>query len=233
MSIPTAATARNFLQLCQRAAREAGVTNAAVSPLPTTVEAQVGELARMVDYVADAWRELQGTKKWSWMWESVTLTIPAGASSIAAGIPHDRWDKQSVYSVGVTSDSAGRWLSYVPWDEFRSLYPRIATGSTLGSWTIAPDLTFRLNGITSINLPLTAERWVLPTSLRVDGDVPPMPADLSMLLVYMAVRKYAGYDEAGTQRNVSLIEEKRLYNDLLSRCLPEWRLGGSLLDNLY
>ncbi len=234
MTTPGGFAPMTYLDLCQRTAIEAGIANASQSNLPIGITGQVGELARVVKYVADAWREIQGNKHWDWMWEQPTISIAAGASSVAAGnVSQERWDKCSVYIPTVNSDSAGRYLEYLPWDVFRTQYPRILTGSSIGVWSIAPDRTFRINGVAPTGgFVCTAERYASPTNLSMATDVPGMPADFHMLIVYKAMRKLAGFDEAGSQRQVALDEERALWNDLTIRCLPSMRLGGSILDQL-
>lgn len=224
-----------FLELCQRTASEADVGSANQTVLPIAVVGQQGELKRIVQYVQDAWRETQGRRLWSWMWEKVTITIPAGQSCTVAstGVAADRWVKQNTYVPTLTSDSAGRFMDYVPWMDFQRMYPRMLAGSSLGVWTIAPDNRFWVNGIApSAGFTCQAERYANPTALRAKDDVPGMPDDLHMLLVYKAMRKFAGFDEAGTQRSIALDEERDMWQDLLNRCLPAMTLGGSLLDQL-
>jgi hypothetical protein len=229
MTTPTADSPMTFLQLCQRTAKECGVGSASVQMLPSTVVGQVGELSRVVDYVQQSWTELQGNRRWSFLWEVATITIPASASSVAQGVSADRYDVESAYVPVVTSD--GRHMDYLPWDEFRTMYPRLLTGSSLGVWTVAPDRSVRINGIAPpTGHVFTVERFAMPTKLRLDTDVPPIDADLHMLIVYMAVRKYGGFDEAGTQYKLAAAEEARMRHDFVARYTVAPRLGGTLFD---
>jgi hypothetical protein len=74
------------------------------------------------------------------------------------------------------------------------------------------------------------QRWALPTPMSGDGDTPPLPTDLHMLIVYTALKKYAGYDEAGTQRSIAVDEMKQMKEALYTRCLPASRFGAPLLE---
>ena len=230
MTTPTAETAWTYLQLCQRTAVECGVANASLNPAPGSVVGQTGELLRVCNYVADAWRELQGRILWSWMWEVGTVTVPAGASKVAVGIAADRWIKRGVRIPGPpTSD--GRFLDYIEWQDFALLYATQYAGNSIGAWTIDPAGNFCINGLAPAGgFTVLAQRYANPTALRLDTDVPGLPADLQMILVYKAMRKYAGFDEAGTQRALALDEERSLMADLQNRCLPTIQFGGSLLD---
>jgi hypothetical protein len=53
----------NYLQLCQRVAQEAGI----VGTFPTTTTGQTGELKRIVDWVAEAYTNLQNETNWRWL----------------------------------------------------------------------------------------------------------------------------------------------------------------------
>jgi hypothetical protein len=231
MTTPTADTPMTFLQLCQRTAKEVGVGSASVAAIPPTVIGQVGEVSRVVDYVQQSWTELQGNRRWSFLWETPTITIPGGASSVPGSVPPDRYDVESAYVTTTSSD--GRHMDYLPWDEFRTLYPRLLTGSSLGVWTVGPDRSIRINGVAPASgHTFTVERWALPTKLRLDTDVPPIDADLHMLIVYMAMRKYATFDEAGTQYKLAAAEESRMRHEFVSRYTVAPRLGGTLFDYL-
>ena len=233
MSTPTAETAWTYLQLCQRAAIECGVANASLAATPSGVVSATGELKRLCGYVADAWRELQGRRHWSWMWELATIVVPEGQSTLATGIVEDRWDKNLSYVPGASSDS-GRFMDYMPWQQFRLLYPRVLPGNSIGVWSIDPVGTFCIDGIAPVGgFTATVERWKNPTALRADDDVPGLPADLQMILVYKAMRKYAQFDEAGNQRAIAMDETRDLMRDLQIRCLPQITLGSSLLDTAW
>ena len=56
----------NYLELCRRARRECGIAGAETDP--TAVTSQVGEYRRLVDWVSEAWTEIQGRHTdWRWL----------------------------------------------------------------------------------------------------------------------------------------------------------------------
>jgi hypothetical protein len=212
----------NYLQLCQRLARECGVNGTG----PAAVAGQTGELARIVNWVQDAWLDIQGDKKWKFQWESPTLTITAGNSSIAGTIPEDRYDQNAAY---LDDGSArGRLLDFFPWDEFRHEYRVLNNDDNVTAWTIKPDGTIAFNALVTVNTDVAVERFALPVTLLDDDDIPAAPEDLHMIIVWRAMVKYANFDEAGVQRTTAVDEFNAKQAAMFTRCLPQMRLGGPL-----
>lgn len=225
--------ARTYLELCQDAARQAGVTNTNATAAPLTVSNQVGELARVCDWVKKAWRRIQGRRRWNWMWEKASLTLAIGANEIAGTIPVSRYRVETAQRSTLTSD--GLFLEYVPWDQWADWFSDayIAAGNAPTVFTIRPDNAIVFNGKASLAttggaMDFTIERYKNPTDLSIDGDVPGLPDDLDDAIVYKALVLYANFDEAGVTRAVAVDELARLERDLIARCLPEMRLGGPL-----
>lgn len=216
----------NFLQLTQQLAHEAGVNGTG----PTTVVGQDGslELGRIVNWVNQAWLDIQGKRLWTWMWSNAQVTITAGTNVIAGTLSHSRYDRESAYF----NDGSTAWrnLCYLPWDEFRMEYRTLNSVNGVTAWTVRPDMALVFNATVSANTPVDIERFLNPTRMTVDTDTPGMPEDLHELIVWRALVKYANFDEAGVQRQVAVVEHDRLWADLLKRCLPGMRLGGPLGD---
>lgn len=216
----------NFLQLCQQLAHECGVNG----PGPTTVVGQTAsiELGRIVNWVNQAWVDLQGRRNWSWMWVSGNLVITSGQSTIAGTLAPVRYDQDSFYYDD--GSATGRLLEYMPWDLFRPQYRVLNSTDNVTAWTVRPDLTLAFNAAVSVNKNVYAERWTNPVEMAADADIPGLPTDLHMLIVWRAMIKYAGFDEAGIQRQIAVDEHNRLWETLLKRCLPQMRMGGPLGD---
>lgn len=236
MTTPVAVVSQTFLQLCQQTADECGVSGG--STVPTTVVAQTGELRRIVRWVRSAWRDIQGTRHFSWMWELVPITVPLSTNVVAATVPANRYVESSAYKTSVSSD--GLNITYIPWESWRDWYSDayIAGGNGVTAFTIRPsDNAIVANGIPTVAnggaVTFNVERYALPTDLLVDADVPGMPADLQELIVFKAAMRYASFDEAGVMRKTMQAEVARLEADLFSRCLPRMRLGGTFLDEDY
>lgn len=224
MSNPT-----TFLELAQQLRQEARIPSPTTAATPTTVLAQTGELKDIVDWTGQAWVEIQGQKHWSWMWENPTVTILANTSTLAQTVSAERYIFDTAY-VPATTGTTSRKMRYYAWDEFRRRFPSgdIVAGTPY-SWTVRPDGAIAVNSKPTANMDITLERYATPTYLTADTDQPGMPADLRMLIVWMALMKHADELEAGARRSTAQDNASRLMRDLNTRCLPALRLGAPLM----
>jgi hypothetical protein len=216
-----------FLDMTLRLAQEAAVNGVNV---PSSVNGNTGESKRLGDWIADAWREIQGTRKWSFLWEQVSIVILNGTNTLATTLEAPRWDKEQAWLVPASSDNGNRNLDYLEWPLFSSTYQRLGQPGGINAWSVRPDKVFVVNALALGDTTINVQRWKYPQMLVNDTDVPLLPSDLTMLIVYTALKKYAGYDEAGAQRTIAVDEMKTLKEALFERCLPEFTMGGSLLD---
>lgn len=220
----------NFLEICNRLAQEGAING---DPLLSTVALQTGERKRVVDWANDALREILGYHRWPFLWETPTLQLAAGQSSIATTLPASRWDIDRTWIVPPNSSSADRQLDYLAWPDFSDAYRRLQSPGSITAWTISPDNAIRFNavGLTAPFTNINVQRWKQPVPMVDAADAPPFDADLHMLVVYTALKKLAGYDEAGNQRAVAIDEMKTLQAAFNERYLPAFTMGSSLLDN--
>lgn len=209
----------NYLALCQRTVLEASIAGNGPSSVSTP---QSKELQRIINWVADEWLLLQGTRCWSWQWENPTLTVLAATNSVAGTIAPARYAVDATF-IGSTP------IIYYPWDQFRMLWPAgdVADGQP-DAWSIRPDLAFVVNAKPTADTAITVERYANPTALAADDDVPGMPEDLHMYLVWAALMKYAARDEAGSLYSTAEKFANDIKAAIMERCLPQISLGGAL-----
>lgn len=211
----------NWLQIARRIRKECDL--AGNDTTPATIAGQTGEMASVVNWMADSWRTIQQAKLWGWMWEQASLTLAADASTITATVSARRYDKESMLN---GSDQ----LTYIPWQEFRGSYPpsTITTGTPY-EWTVRPDRSLAFNAKPADDLSLTVERYKEAQEIGADTDEPDMPADLHMAIVWGAVMLYAGFDEAGGLYQHAKSEYKRLLGSMALDELPDFDLGAPLV----
>lgn len=232
-----------YLQMVQRLARECGV--AKTTTAPSTVTGQTGELARLCDYIAQAWLEIQMERNdWEWMRETATFTTTASqqtytlanietattSSFTAAAFGWWKPDSFRVYltSSGVQNETL---MDHMEYDTFRNYYllgsrksafaRPVAVAVTPGkglSFGLGPDADYTVAG----------EFYHTPTALSSDSDEPDFNARYHMLVVFRGMRQYAEYESAPevfarAERGYTL-----LYNRLLADQAQAKRLGGSL-----
>ncbi len=210
-----------FLEICRQARLEASI--AGDGPV-SVVGTQTKELSRIINWVKQEWRLLQGQRTWSWQWENPTLTVLAhsNVSSVAQSIAPVRWDKEAAFLGTMQMD-------FFPWEQFRLRYPfsQITVGQPI-AWSIRPDLAFVVNAKPTVDTDIAVERYANPVDLVNDTDVPGMPEDLHEYLVWTAVMKYAARDEAGSLYSTAEKFANDLKASLMERCLPQISLGGAL-----
>ena len=114
----------NYLQLCQRTRQKAGIAGEG----PATTVNQTGQLGRLVNWVAEAWSDVQSERpNWLFMNEDFTFNTQSGVRDYTAADQSitdlDIWDRYSflIYetAVGETDQNA---LPFKPYAEWRGEY---------------------------------------------------------------------------------------------------------------
>ena len=209
----------NRLQLCQRTRQEAGAAGTG----PVTTIAQTAELKSIVDWVDSAYEAIQSEHPhWSFLWEQASITILAAASSAANTIPAGRYVTTSARV------SATQWLPFLRWRDFADRYPVPAAGVP-SAWSIRPDQLLVVNAIPAADFTFTVERYKVPQVMVADTDVPVLPTEHHLAIVWRAVMLYYGHDEAGVSYRLAKKEFDPLMARLLSQCTPEVTFGAPLL----
>lgn len=218
-----------YLELCNRLAQEAGVPG---DPMTAVVQLLSNEPKRICDWVNDSLMDVLGDKLWSFMWEQTTVTLPLNVNVVAGTVEASRYDKESMYYIP-TGSNGPREIDYMEWRDFERAYRILNSPGSITAWAIRPDKSFAFNAKSTDagGTVFTFQRWKNPTPMVSETDQPPIPNDLRMVIVWNALKKYAGYDEAGTQRSIAIDEYRDVMNRLMERCLPSFTFGGSLLDN--
>ena len=200
----------NFLQMCQRARSECAIAGTG----PADVSGQTGDLERIVNWVADSWREIQiAHPNWRWMRKGFTLTTTADDGTYAYSDAEDdedsaaisrfsRWllnndeDPPKIYlqSAGVAGQ---RRLSYITWNSFKFIY-RAGTQNSgpPAHISVDPDNNIVLGPAPDDTYVVTGDYQRSAQELSANADTPEMPADYHMLVVWMAVEKYGFHEVA-------------------------------------
>lgn len=192
----------NYLQLVQRLHRESMRSTAA----PTTVVGANERQARLFDWVADAWRDLQIEREWRWM--RTTLDAPLivdqqtyNAETDLSATRFRRWRvDDDTYNPWLYIDGSPNslWpLTYTQLDEFRSLYVYRTWGATTPvAWTFDESNNLLVGPKPALAYKLRMEFWKSPTELTADADTPDMPEEYHLLLMWTALEQVALADAA-------------------------------------
>jgi hypothetical protein len=243
-----------FLSLVNKALVECG---SALPALSTVANPAAGEASRMVNWVNDAWNEIQ-MEQYEWNWARTwlqfttitnqqqytpssifaTATVYEGTASLPAGsalstFQLQQWVRRSFRCFPTAQGVNGEQiLNFMPWDDFRNIYMYATQMSTYTRPVIAsvgPDKSLWFGPIPDVTgYTITAEAWLSPQVLTLDTDVPLMPPQYHMAIVYKMMLKYAGFESAP---EVAARGEKEL-DDMMDRIytdqLPPMMSGAPL-----
>jgi hypothetical protein len=220
-----------FLELCQKLRQEAGISGAG----PASVVNQQGEYARIVNWIINAWQEIQLTRKdWYFLRGDFTFDTVAlkGAYTPAeAGIStrFKMWDIDSLrLYLKSTGQNDERSLTYLPYEDFRRQF---LTGQRLNNrplyFTFDTDLNLVFGDIPEAVYTVTGEYFKKPqvfasTVTENNTVVPDMPEEYHMLIVYEALKKYAMFEAAPEVLQYAMTNASRIYNALQSEQLPKF-----------
>jgi len=202
-----------FLDLVQRLAREC----AAGGDIDTLVDAE-GEALRLKEWIATAWQELQ-TKNDDWTWMRSSNLLGVGVSFATVAGDYDYPLGTGSGTVGVTAANFGKWdrdsfrlyttalgtndeveLGWIPYDAWRNAYMIGAQRSARTRpmvVSIGPAETVVLGPPPAAGYTITADYFTAPSTMSLDADTPTgLPAQFHLLLVYMGMISYAGYESA-------------------------------------
>lgn len=226
-----------FVKLVERLRSECGVSG---SPL-LTAQNLSGELLRLANWIADTWNEIQ-TSREDWKFMRTNFTFNTGsaqsytpAQANATNFADWKQDSLWIYNTALgVGDQVP--LPQMDWDWFREMYIRGPQNPQRPmTYSIDPQMNLWFgpppDNPTTYNL--TGEYWTQPVVLAGDTDAPSMPARFHMLIVYEAMKKYAGFEAASEvyQRGVS--EGSRLWANLEKDQLPPVRVQGGFDGALW
>lgn len=228
----------NFLALCQSLVEKAGISGSI-----TTTVSQTGEMLRVVNWVNEAWFDLQLKRThWDWMRYDFTLQTvalqrsyaPADCTDVesnAAIANFSKWHKDTFRifktSVGKQSETP---LEELPYLVFRDTYQ-------LGQEQVGPPDSFavRPRGKLLLLGPIPDDVYTVygeyqrsATHLSGDADEPDLPAQYHMLIVHLAREKYATYENAPEVLAEASADADRLFSALSETQTEDVTLGDPL-----
>lgn len=223
----------NFLQLCQRTREKCGISGSG----PAAVTGQSGEMLRVINWVNEAWMEIQNSRtNWMWMRGEFTFNTVAAQQAYTpteAGVAstHSHWwmDTLRIYraDVGVNDE---QHLHQTDYANFRDVYQFSArmngrpTAVAMRPW----DQALLLGPVPERIYTVVGEYQKKATEMVANADVPSLPSQYHMLIVYEAMTKYAAYEAApevmaGVQTSYDEIKAALYGNQQ-----PGFSLGGPL-----
>lgn len=195
----------DFQELAKETRRLSGVGGTG----PANVEIATGMELKIVNYVSNAWIDIQtNPKSWKWMWEDYEVDLQPGPGTqplqtilntreyMLVDVDNTRVETYRSYktSLGVTDR---QWMTWVPWRQFKRRYgvidetanrPIQASRKPTGDLVLYP----KPDDIYSIEF----ESFTRPQILVTNVDVPLMPSEFHMLIVYEALKRFGKAENA-------------------------------------
>ncbi len=193
----------NFLQLVQRTARECGIAGVG----PSTVLNQTGEAAKLVGWVQDAWNDIQTAHQdWQFLRTGASFVTVAGQAiyspvqcDIAAGT-FGMWVRNSfrIYdtAAGIASETELDFTHYDSWRDCYDLGALRLTRTRPVDFTITPAKAIALGPYPAAGYTITGDYYTAPVILAADADIPAMPAQYHMAIVWKACMSYGAFESA-------------------------------------
>lgn len=236
----------NFLAICQRAARECGVT--VDTSTPAAVTNQTGQLRKVVDWAAEAWDDIQlKHPNWKWLRSRFTVNTVAGDDTYAGTDCTDSrlsatvtrfskfwvFDEEGDYGITIYKQSDGvgteRELPFKSWAEFRRQYKRgTQSNGTPACCTLDPQGNLVLGPAPDAVYVVQGEYQMGKQTLAADADTPEMPSDYHLLVVYKTMEKYGQFEVAPEIFNRGVRDGGKMMTNLEEHQLPEIALAEPL-----
>jgi hypothetical protein len=225
---------KTFLQLVQQLRQECGVSGAN----PITTIGQVAEINRLVGWAQQAWVDIQSQRQdWLFMRDAVSFQVtpdlggsytPAQVGEpMLAGYKKDSFRAYSV-ALGVGNEQI---LPFLPYDQFRNLYLFGANRSQQARpvlCSVDPQKNFLVGPIPNEPFIIDGEVFAQPQEFANDIDIPRMPPQFHMAIVYKAMMSYGAYENAPEVYSRGEGEYKRMLARLIIDQTPTIGYGASL-----
>ncbi|RVU32717.1 hypothetical protein [Neptunomonas marina] len=185
---------------------------------PASVVGQHGEYKLVVDWIAQAWVEIQAsTPDWEFMRKDAALVVDAQKISLPT-------DCALPIALVLEHQGQKRELFHLPYGEFRERYRLTVFGLGLPVvWTNAGHVA-HFSAIPDQPYPAELEYYRTPQILTEGVDTPLMPERFHMLIVYKAMEYYALYENAPEV----LARARQSYNENISELSRSYRPAISL-----
>lgn len=203
----------NYLGLCKRLRQEAGYSGSG----PASVEGQAGEAQRIVDWVRDAWTDIQGMYD-DWRFMRATFSHSFAADEYTVNLLTD-FKTVKAGSVVITRPDGNRYQPVeITGDEMLLMRRMKQDIAGLPQYFSIEDGVLTLYPSTSEAISIEGDYFKSPTILTANTDVPSLPEAYHMLIVWHALTQLGGFDESS---NVYLRALQK-HEELLARtCATE------------
>jgi len=213
-----------FLELCKRLHMEAGYQGAG----PASVENQTGQAARLVTWIAEAWRDIQNLRD-DWEFMATEFSVPLLTGENAALLPEDTGRIRKNTPV-IAIDTQRFYPGELELAQMRALERGHESANALPAYYAfnRANHSLRVYPATDRAIMVKGEYFTTPQMLLLNTDVPNLPERFHMLIVWGAMQYLAAFDEAGNQYQAANAKYSELMSELTRSQLPTMTLAGPL-----
>ncbi|MES2942924.1 MAG: hypothetical protein V4772_08650 [Pseudomonadota bacterium] len=224
----------NFLSLVQRAASECGAAN-----VPQSVLGQTGEALRFVNWVNEAWNDIQSSHQdWLWLRSSTSFALTQGQAiytPVECGISSGNfgdWDRETFrYYTTASGLPTEMFVGYMDYDKWRDIYQfgsqRDVESQPIHA-TITPDKSLGMGPSPAAGYTFSADYYLAPSYMAANADIPLLPTQFHLLIVYGAMMSYAAFESAQEVYQRGEKKYKEVMQKLIVDQLPELMVGDAL-----
>jgi hypothetical protein len=198
-----------FLELCKETRRESG----SAADGPSSVANQVGINASLVGWVKLAYRMVVDSHSdWTFLWTRKTSTV-LGSKSEYSKAELGIADAKLVWTAKVVG---GTYIKETPWMSYRSRREDLTDVGTPVEFTFLPNGDIAFYPWPEAGTSIRFEYQKVAPDLKVDGDIPLIPAEYQDAIVWQAVLLCATDQENPALQNRAAAVYNERY-DLLNR----------------
>lgn len=229
-----------FLELCRAAGLDSGLISS--QNLMTSTAGQVGRQLKIVNFVDQAWKLIQGGRNdWVWMRAPFNGNLVIGqgsytpaqvgiATRFRAFIPDrqaEGFQPHTIYdpAIGNSDETALCQISPVNW---HMMYDRGAQTNTRPVYYAIENGKFLVGPLPDKAYVIRGRYVKSAQDLAADGDVPELPADFHDIIKWRAILMLHGQDGAFVDRTVAQAEFSRLYRLLSNEQTEPVCMGDAL-----
>lgn len=217
----------NFLELCKRLRQEAGYSGSG----PSTVVGQTGEAKRIVDWVNDAWIDLQKMRSdWRFMLTPFEVSFSSGDSTALLSDDFASIKKGKKSSVVVTrADGSKVFPAELKPEEMRMLQresedmpgdPLYFSVDRSGEMTVFPSC--------AESIVVAGDYHKKPALMSENTDTPILPEEYHMAIVWLGLMSAGAYDEASNTYQRGNAKFTEFLSDISRTELPTITTGGPI-----
>jgi hypothetical protein len=220
-----------FLEMAQLVVLKCGISGTL-----TTVVGRSGELARVVNWVNEAWFDIQRkNSNWDWMRYNfsfqTTPSVDEYTPALANTTNFRKWHEDSLRlfetAIGVSDE---QFLPYQGYKAFRDTYRySTQTPARPSVFSVLPRGSNLLLGVVPDKVyTVRGEYQRKPTLMAANTDAPDMPDDFHMAIVHLARMKYAMFENAPEVMAEAQAEYNDVMSDLAALHTPDIDTGSPL-----